>query len=366
MKIGILSMQRVVNYGSFLQAYAMKEILKNLGHECYFIDIKAGRKINNEDVIHKQENKIKFILKRLDSHIIKRIKHKSFSRLRINRFHNEFFPILGIGKETSYKSNYDAIVIGSDEVFNCTQDAKWGFAKTLLGEGLNSDNIISYAASCGNTTIEKVSKLGIDADVENAMKYFQAISVRDKNTKKFAEKFTGKSVYEHIDPTLIYDFGELVPKNVPEKNYILIYAYDGRISDKETIKKIREFAKNENKQVVSVGLYQSWCDKQILCTPFELLSYFKNADYIVTDTFHGSVFSIKYNKQFVTIVRESNKQKMTDLLERFRLTDRLMEIPNQISNKLFEAIDYKYTNSEIEKYQKSATEYLNKYLVMIN
>ena len=114
--------------------------------------------------------------------------------------------------------------------------------------------------------------------------------------------------------------------------------------------------------LISAGLYQL-CDKQILCTPFELLSYFKNADYIATDTFHGSVFSIKYNKQFVTIVRESNKQKMTDLLERFRLTDRLIETPNQISNKLFEAIDYKYTNSEIEKYQKSATEYLNKYLI---
>ena len=154
MKIGILSMQRVVNYGSFLQAFAMKEILKNLGHECYFIDIKAGRKINKENSFNKPENKIKFILKRLDRHIIKRIKHRSFSRLRTNRFYNEFFPILGISKEPSYISNYDAVLIGSDEVFNCTQDAKWGFAKTLLGEGLKSDNIISYAA--GETHYRKV------------------------------------------------------------------------------------------------------------------------------------------------------------------------------------------------------------------
>lgn len=365
MRIGILSMQRVVNYGSFLQAFAMKETLKNLGHECYFIDIKPDSKIIKDATFGKKENIIKFIFKRMDRHIIKRIKHKSFSKLRAHRFHNEFFPILGLSKEISYISDYDAVVIGSDEVFNCTQNAKWGFGRTLLGEGLDSDTIISYAASCGHTTIEKVTKLGINAEVANAMKNFKAVSVRDKNTKNFAEEFTSKSVYEHIDPTLIYDFKELIPKNVPEKNYILIYAYDGRISDKETIKRIRQFAKKEKKLVVSVGLYQSWCDKQILCTPFELLSYFKNADYIITDTFHGAVFSIKYNKQFVTIVRETNKQKLIDLLEKLKLTNKLIVSPNELSNKLLEVIDYKYTNLEIKKYKKSALEYLNIYLVKI-
>ncbi len=270
--------------------------------------------------------------------------------------------MLGLGQELSYKSDYDAIVIGSDEVFNCTQNSNWGFAKTLLGEGLDSDIIISYATSCGHATIDKVNKLGINGEVTNAMENFKALSVRDKNTKNFVKEFTNKPTYEHIDPTLIYDFDGLVPENIPEDNYILVYAYDGRISEKETIKEIRKFAKEENKTVISVGLYQSWCDKQILCTPFELLSYFKNADYIVTDIFHGTVFSIKYNKQFVTIIRESNKQKLGDLLARFDLMERAVEYPIQIPMKLINEINYNEANLKIRNYKKAAFDYFNKYL----
>lgn len=363
MKIGILSMQRVVNYGSFLQAYAMKEVLKELGHEIYFIDIEPGKKIIQKSIVENKENRILFMLKRVDRHILNRIKHKFFIKSRNERFIEEFFPILGVPKQPNYDSFYDAVVIGSDEVFNCTQNAPWGFAKTLLGEGLNAEITITYAASCGHTTIENIKQLGIKDEVKKALNNLNAISARDKNTKVFSETLTGKESYEHLDPTLIYNFDDLITPDVPEENYILIYAYDGRINDKETIRKIKEFAKKEKKQILSVGLYQSWCDKQILCTPFELLSYFKNSNYIVTDTFHGAIFSIKYNKQFVTIVRESNRQKLTDLHEKFKLTNRLINSPDEISNKLLDRIDFNFTNLEIKNYKESAMEYLNKYLV---
>ena len=109
-------------------------------------------------------------------------------------------------------------------------------------------------------------------------------------------------------------------------------------------------------------LYQSWCDKQILCTPFELLVYFKNADYVITDTFHGTVFSIKYNKKFVTIVRDSNKQKLTDLLERFNLKTRIINHPDEIAKKLSTPISYQYANEEIQRYKKAAEQYFDLYL----
>lgn len=364
MEIGILSMQRVINYGSFLQAFALKETLKELGHDCYFIDIKPGRKIIEDEKINRDVSRINFFLKRIDKHFLKRIKHNFFKKNKYSRFNNEFFPILGIGREPFYYSKYDAVVIGSDEVFNCIQKSNWGLAKTLFGEGLDSNMIITYAASCGYTTLEKISQYGIREEIKGAMRNLNAISVRDKNTKRFVEELTGKKVNEHIDPTLIYDFKDLVPKSIPERDYILIYAYDGRINDNDVIKEIRLLAKKEKKQVISVGVYQSWCDKQILCTPFELLSYFKNADYIVTDTFHGTVFSIKYNKQFVTIVRESNKQKLTDLLEKFNLENRLVSSSAEIPTKLINNISYDIANKEINKYKNSAIEYLSSNLVL--
>jgi hypothetical protein len=116
MKIGILSMQRVVNYGSFLQGFALKETLRNQGHECFFIDIKPGRKIIEVNSPVKRESKLSFILKRLDKYFIRRVGHHYFMKKRIERFYNEFFPILGVTREPDYNSNYDAVVIGSDEV----------------------------------------------------------------------------------------------------------------------------------------------------------------------------------------------------------------------------------------------------------
>lgn len=351
-------MHRVVNYGSFLQAFALQEVLRDLGHECHFIDIKPGRKIVEAVPQINKRNMINFVIKRLDRYFLKRIKHFFFHKNRISRFFNEFFPILGVGKVPNYKSNYDAIVIGSDEIFNCCQKSSWGFAKTLFGEGLESDNIITYAASCGHTTLKKLDQYGIREEVKAAMSNLKAISVRDVNTKRFAEELTGKEIYEHLDPTLIYDFEKLAPESVPEKDYILIYGYDGRINDKETIAKIKEFAKQEKKKVICAGVFQSWCDKQILCTPFELLAYFKCADYVLTDTFHGTVFSIKYNKQFATIVRDSNKNKLTDLLEKFGLLNREVEDVQNLSRILKTSVDYQTINNVIDEHKTKAIEYL--------
>ena len=85
---------------------------------------------------------------------------------------------------------------------------------------------------------------------------------------------------------------------------------------------IRRFAEQKNKKILSLGFYQPFCDEYILASPLEVLAYIKHADYIVTDTFHGTVFSIKYQKKFGTIIRDSNRQKLGDLMHRFDVANR--------------------------------------------
>ena len=75
--------------------------------------------------------------------------------------------------------------------------------------------------------------------------------------------------------------------------------------------------------MISIGHYFSWCDEVVIPTPFEVLAYFKGASYIITDTFHGSVFSIKFNKEFCTIVRDMNSNKLVSLLKQFGLENRI-------------------------------------------
>lgn len=358
MKIGILSMHRVVNYGSFLQAYALKETLKAMGHECLFMDIKPGKKIIETTTPDGKFKKLLFLFKKFDKYFLKRINHYFFLRKRTERFQKEFFSILGLTKEPNYNSDYDGIVIGSDEVFNCTQKASWGFSKTLFGEGLSSDLIITYAASCGFTTLDRIDHYNIREEIKTALTNLKIISVRDKNTYEFAKELTNKKVVEHLDPTLIYNFDPLLPTTFPEKNYILIYAYDNRIDDPDTINTIRKFALKENKSIICAGVYQNWCDKQILCSPFELLAYFKYADYIITDTFHGTVFSIKYNKNFATIIRNSNKEKLGYLLEKFNLVNRRLENINDLESTLKRTVDYTSVNELITRESINSIEYL--------
>lgn len=362
MNIGILSMQRVINYGSFLQGYALKNYLRDRDHEVSFIDIKPGEQILGDTRIRENEGIIQKIKQKLDGDLFKKAIRYNLVRERKRRFEEEFFPILGVA-EIDYSTDYDAVVIGSDEVFNCTQPAPWGFAKTLLGEGIDSDIILSYAASCGFTTLERVEELNIKDQVEKALSNFDAFSVRDANTRKFVESLTDKEVYDHIDPTLIYTFEkELKNVTIDEKDYILIYAYDDRISDKNVIKETKEFAKKNDLTIISAGVFQAWADKNIVCTPFELLAYFKNATYILTDTFHGTVFSIKSKVPFATIFRDSNNQKLTDLLNKFDLVYRKVNNYTDISKILKMDIDKENIDEKISEYTEKANQYFSKYL----
>ena len=363
MNIGILTMQRVINYGSFLQSYALKAYLENMGHNIEFIDIKNGRQIVENKNKRYDSNIFKYISNRIDKDIFKKIRRYGFVKERKERFNNEFFPMLGLGS-FNYRTDYDGIVIGSDEVFNCTQSSPWGFSKTLIGGDLNSDLIISYAASCGSTRIENVYKLGIEDEVREAMSNFNAISCRDLNTEEFSKEFSNAKIYSHIDPTLIYSFENEIKENtINESNYILVYWYDDRINDKEIIKKTKDFARKNNLKIIAAGVYQKWADKKIVCNPFELLNYFKNASYVLTDTFHGTVFSIKENVPFLTIVRDSNKEKLTDLLNKFDLLDRLVTSKDDLEKEFNRQIDYISVNERIKAYELLANNYFKKHLI---
>lgn len=99
-------------------------------------------------------------------------------------------------------------------------------------------------------------------------------------------------------------------------DYVIVYAYSGRITDEETAA-IQEFAHKRGKKTLFIGVRQAFTDEYICVDPFTMLAYFINADYVITDTFHGTVFSIKYQIPFTTIIRESNKEKLSDLLLSF-------------------------------------------------
>lgn len=336
MKIGILSMHRIINTGSFLQAYALKKMLERNG-EVSFLDIENPNNIKGMYTPYSPFWKRKIKL------FIWRIKKKDvdyFHSKRWDMFVYELFEELGFGLEyhTSSKG-YDLVIVGSDEVFNCTQeDSYWFGDMTFFGEGIESDFIATYAASFGYTTLERLEKFQLKTKVANGLDKMLEISVRDGNSKRIVEKLTNKKIYLHLDPVLVYDYSKLMPKRIKDKNYILIYSYDNRLKEEKYISEIKKFAKGKKLKTISVNFYQGWCDKNIVIHPFEVLSYFQNAEYVITDTFHGAVMSIKFQKQFLAIVRNTNKEKLVGLLEFFHVKDRIwnqsMDLEDQISRPI--------------------------------
>lgn len=374
MKVGIISMQRVVNYGSFLQAYSLKSVIEKLGHEVEFVDYEVEVPIieedkKNEEPDKKQPGFFNKAFRYIWEHRSKKaIKLRNYYRAKMyltDRYNNEFLPLLGISDEHNYHAKEDAIVIGSDEVFNCLQANKdVGYSKDLFGRDANADILISYAASFGTTTLSGLKEFGIDNEIANMLSEFDAISVRDKNSVEIIKELEGFTPEYHIDPVLLSDYEGLIPNEVELKDYLIVYAYGGRINDIEA-KAINDFAASKNLKVITIGETNRFEWDHLLLTPFEVLAYFINASYIVTDTFHGSVFSLKYNKKFATIIRDGNRQKLTDLLDRFGLLERQVTDIEKLPQILESNSDFDKVNEIIKKERDISVEYLKKNLNVI-
>lgn len=362
-------MHRVKNWGSFLQAFALQKMVEELGHECFFLDIKKDVGLTEQEISATKERCKVSILKRtsnfilycLKGEIFTNIKSKTYQKKFRKKYKQEFLPMLGVN-ESHYEDDrpFDLVIIGSDEVFNCAQlRSAWGYTLHLFGEGINAKKIITYAASFGYTTMSDLERLGLKDKIINALRKVSTFSVRDKNSSSIIEQLIGQRPELCVDPAMIYDFSSYMPKKVPINNYLIVYTYQGRIKNADTIKAIKDFAASKNKKIISLYSYYSWCDKSIVAdTPFELLSYFANADYVVTDTFHGTIFSIKYNRNFCTIIRDTNTQKLEFLLNQFGLLNRIVKKPADIKSKLEECIDYAETNSVLDIEAEKAKTYL--------
>jgi hypothetical protein len=262
MKVAILSMQEVKNYGSFLQAFSLKKTIESLGNTCEFINIIPGEQLGNYKI--SKFHKIKLLIQRLWGRDF--IRRLSSIYIFQTRFSKEFLPYLGVESERNIR-HYDVIVIGSDEVFNCAQKTWFGFSRQLFGEGLNADKIITYAASFGATTVDKLQELGIKKIVGRLLGNISVISVRDANSSITVKTLIGKVPVMHLDPVLIFNYDLFMPSNVTLKNYMIVYTYPGRITDKQEIQSIKDFAKSHRLKLISIGHYFSWCDDVVIPSP---------------------------------------------------------------------------------------------------
>ncbi|MDO5124600.1 MAG: polysaccharide pyruvyl transferase family protein [Eubacteriales bacterium] len=365
MKIGIMSMQRIINYGSFLQAYGLKKTIESLGHEVDFVDYSIGEPLvgSNSESAPKtckllRLAKVVFSRDYREKRNVQLCENRAFAAFS-SAFRNEWLPWLGISDTRNLRPELDVLVIGSDEVFNCTQKNPYvGYSLELFGKNHNAKKLLSYAASFGSTTLEKLNEYNKTEEIAECLRKFDAVSVRDNNSHSLVKHLTGAEPTDNVDPVLIYNFDkEVRDRKADLKDYIIVYAYSGRINADEA-KAIQAFARKHNKRTLSIGVRQSFTDEYVCVDPFTMLAYFKNADFVVTDTFHGTVFSIKYQIPFATIIRDSNKEKLSDLLSKFNLTDRRVNDISDLESILSKELDAELLKKMLLEYSKDAVDYL--------
>ena len=264
----------------------------------------------------------------------------------------------------NYSPELDVLVIGSDEVFNCVQNnTNVGFSPDLFGANNNAKKVITYAASFGNTTVEKLNKYGVKDEVAGYLQKIDSISVRDTNSGRIVKELTGKEPLYNLDPVLAYDFISKcsdIPTDVSENKYMILYGYAGRFS-KEECKKIRAYADSKDLKIYCIGGVQDACDKFIDCNPFQVIAYFQHADCVVTDTFHGTILSVITHRQFISVVRKTgygNAEKMTDLIGRLGLSDRIVDELNIFEDKVEEPINYENVDKIIQTERERSYKYL--------
>ncbi len=362
-RAGILSMQRIYNYGSFLQAFGLKSILESLGCDVQFVDYEPGKCLvtspsSKKGVARKAEKALEVF--RYDAPLRDKLAFIRYKRTYAQRF----YPMLGVTEEPNLDPDIDLLVIGSDEVFNCVQDnANVGFTPALFGQGYRAKRKVTYAASFGNTTLGKLESYDKRDEVAGYLEQLDAVSARDANTGTMVAELTGSEPTYNLDPVLAYDYFGLcdkIPNGVDDDKYMIVYGYSGRLSNSEC-SAVRSFAESHCLRVLNIGGVQGVCDRFIDCSPFEVLAYFKHAQFVVTDTFHGTIFSTIAHTPFAVFIRRSgygNSEKLYDLLRRLGLENRSVVDTVSLAMTLDSLPDWSVSDAVVAEGRRTAREYL--------
>lgn len=340
-KTRIITRHFIPNYGSFLQTVATVELFNKFG----FDDVKVIDYISTKESIHQMaliglRNKLygKNIIKKVLYYIFKRLSEYK-NRKKFRKYRKKYIPL------TKKYDEYSISNIDDNMLFVAGSDQLWG--KMPYGE-LDNNYYLSFVKKgvkiAFSSSFGSFKKINSDAVKEN-LKDFDLISVREKSTQIDLENI-GINAFQVLDPTILIgkDFWDkkLIKIKKPDK-YVLIY----QIHNNSFVDEYKKYFKKLGYTIVRISLNASLKKEHEInyknINPFSFIYLIKNADYVITDSFHGNVFSLIYEKQFINTINNETSARISDLLENLHLEDRLV---NYFDEKIVEKrIDYSNVNN---------------------
>lgn len=331
MKIGILTYFYGYNFGGVLQCYALQQTLKNMGY-------------GDVHVVNCIPSRLKFYLGGIPRRREMRTIYDLYLRFRYGRrcrkafdgFRIEFLnmtPFIKRKNLPNAMSRFDALIVGSDQIWNIREQSNGMFF--LDWEPVFKNRKIAYAPCCGKNEVNEKYK----NNIKHALLNFSSLSVRNDETASFVENLIGVRPSIVPDPTCLYDFREFSNlKRIINEKYVFIYILGNEIrgGNKNAIKIIREKFK-DCKIIASVIAYSNpqpvdWADEvKYSLSPIEWLNMIQNAEFVFTDSFHGTIFSMRYNVPFLTFYSEERrKSRFFGLMKQFGIERNIVSSLDEI------------------------------------
>lgn len=372
-KIGIITILKVNNYGAELQAYATQKVLQLMGYDAEIIDYlfyKNPRHKRTQMSKPTARMSLRKHLQELLYPIVAQWKARNYRDLqrdrnaKFERFHDENTKQSvcydTIDKLKSAKLDYDVLLTGSDQVWN--PGIYSSLDPYLLRFGDDSLRRIAYAASFGVSIVPDE----VRDYYKEALRCYSAIGVREDNAVNLVKNLTGQDAKLVLDPTLLLDKEQWmkVAKSVeglPDKPYVLIY----ELSDIPFIKQVAMYiAEKTGLPIVRICKNASPEDKEeeilniINAGPAEFLYLFNKAGYVVTNSFHGTAFSINFGKQFYTVIPlgKSNNSRQKSILKLMGCEERMLTEGGEMP--AMEKLDTDRINEKLRVQRQNSMDFL--------
>lgn len=376
-KIGILTFHAADNFGCVLQCMALQNAVKILYPDAQVevINYVAPNLLENGLLMSKEQYrtvKEKFGKKTAILRVLENLKTLSGRKTRMRKFqafrHKELNlsgAAFSVDDELS-SLHYDICIVGSDQVWN------WALVKNkeklFFLEGMSADTRkISYAASTGHNRFSEWETGWFREHIAG----MDAISIREKSALAAMQEIVGRNVSVCLDPTMLHDAAywrsfERKPKGMGSKKYVFMYGLGHpycKEQEAEACRQAREIAKKEGLQVIHsyYGAYRKRFDKSAKhCYyqgPCEFLWLVDHAEYVVNCSYHGTVFSVIFEKPFYTYSTGSNSARMVDLVETLGIEDRYLDHVIDADQVNWD-IDWKSVNDNLSRARQKSLDYL--------
>lgn len=370
--IGILTFHWADDYGAMLQAYALKTCLESLTKEKVEVIPYAPVKLVGRYWIFpvaggETGRKIRYYLRcsgfirnlfHLRAYLKRRKNMRSFRQSYLTRE-----P--GIRRaDRLFLNKYSRVFVGSDQVWN--PEITVGLDDVYMGniKEKGKCRLTAYGASFGKDSLPARYHAAFEQAVNEN---FSGISMREKSAVPFVKQLYHGDVTDVLDPTLLLEQSawQKTAKKPEQKNYILfIYTEYNELM----MQYLRELSVELKKRVIQLSMPQpgqreDWIDLEIEGGPSEFIGYFQNADCVVTNSFHGMVFSVLMEKQFIVFSHSNKNARIENLMEKLELKSRLAEggrMPEK--DEMLKEIDWKHVRRLIEKERGSSVEFIKSML----